>query len=69
MMKANRMRLASLVARMRERRNVYRILVEKPEGNRSLGRPRSRWVGNIKMTLRELGTGCMDWIDLFQDRD
>jgi hypothetical protein len=48
---------------MRERRNVYRILVGKPESKRPLGRPRHRWVDNIKMRDR------MDWIDLAQDRD
>jgi hypothetical protein len=48
------------------RRNAYRTLVGKPEGKRPLGRPRRRWVDNIKMDLRELG---MDWIDLAQDRD
>jgi hypothetical protein len=54
---------------MWEKRNAYRILVGKPEGKRALGRPRSRWVNNIKMYLREIGSGCMDWIDLAQDRD
>jgi hypothetical protein len=48
---------------------VYRILVEKPEGKRPLGRPRRRWVDNIKMDLREIGWKYMDWIDLAQDRD
>jgi hypothetical protein len=47
-------------------RNAYRILVGNPEGKRPLGRPRRRWVDNIKMDLRELG---WDWIDLAQDRD
>jgi hypothetical protein len=45
------------------------ILVENPEGKRPLGRPRRRWVDNIKMYLREIGWGGMDWIDLAQDRD
>jgi hypothetical protein len=45
------------------------MLVGKPEGKRSLGRPRSRWVDNIKMDLREIGWGGMDWIHLTQDRD
>jgi hypothetical protein len=45
------------------------ILVGKPEGKRPLGRPRCRWVGNIKMDLRETGWGSMDWIDLAQDRN
>jgi hypothetical protein len=52
-----------------ERRNAYRISMGKPEGKRPLGRPRRRWVNNIKMGLREIGWGCMDWIDLAQDRD
>ena len=54
---------------MGESRGVHRVLVGKPEGNRPLGRPRSRWEGNIKMDLRELGCGGMDWIDLAEDRD
>jgi len=43
--------------------------VGKPEGKRPLGIPRHRWEDNIKMDLRELGCGCMDWIELAQDRD
>ena len=43
--------------------------MRKPEGNRALGRPRSRWEDNIKMDLQEVGCGGMDWIDLAQDRD
>jgi hypothetical protein len=54
---------------MGERRGVYRVLVEKPEGKRLLGRPRRRWEDNIKMDLQEVGCGGMDWIDLAQDRD
>jgi hypothetical protein len=54
---------------MGEKRNAYRILVGKPEGKTPLGRPRRRWVGNIKMVLREIGLDGMDWIDLAQDRD
>ena len=57
------------VARMGERRGVYRVLVRKPEGKRPLGRPRRRWKDNIKMDLQEVGGGGMDWIDLAQDRD
>jgi hypothetical protein len=49
---------------MGEKRNAYRILVGKPEGKSLLGRPRRRWVGNIKMDLREIGWDGMDWIDL-----
>jgi hypothetical protein len=48
---------------------TYRILVGKPEGKRPLGRPRRRWVDDIKMHLREIGWDGMDWIDLAQDRD
>jgi hypothetical protein len=54
---------------MGEKRNAYRILVGKPEGKRSLGRPRRRRVGNIKMDLRETGWDEVDWIDMAQDRD
>jgi hypothetical protein len=54
---------------MGEKRNVYRILVGKPEEKRPLGRPIRRWVDNIKMDLREMGWDGMDWIDLAQDRD
>jgi hypothetical protein len=50
-------------------RNVYRILVGKPEGKRPLGRPRRKWVDNIKIDLREIRWDGMDWIDLAQDRD
>jgi len=57
------------VARMGERRGVYRVLVWKPEGKRPLGRPRRRWGNNIKMALQEVGCGGIDWIELAQDRD
>jgi hypothetical protein len=67
--KSRRMRWAEHAARMGERRNAYRILVGKPEGKRPLGRPRRRWVDNIKMNLREVGWDGMDWTDLAQDRD
>jgi hypothetical protein len=56
-------------SRHREKRNAYRILVEKPEGKRLLGRPRCRREDNIKTDLRELGWGGMDWIDLAWNRD
>ena len=54
---------------MGERRDVYRILVGKPEGKRSLERPRLRWEDNVKMGRQEVGCGGMDWIDLAQNRD
>jgi hypothetical protein len=68
-MKSRRMRWAGHVTRMGEKRNAYRILVGKPEGRRSLGRPRRRWEDNIRMKLREIEWGGMDWINLAQDRD
>jgi hypothetical protein len=49
---------------MGEKRNVYRLLVGKPEGKRPLGRPRHRWIDNIKMDVLELGLGVVDWIGL-----
>jgi hypothetical protein len=52
-----------------EKRNAYIILVGKSEGKRPLGRPRRRWVDNIKMDLRDIGWDGMDWIDLAQNRD
>jgi hypothetical protein len=55
MMKSRRMRWAGHVTRMGEKRNAYKILIGKPEGKRSLGRQRRRWVDNIKMDLREIG--------------
>jgi hypothetical protein len=67
--KSRRMRWAGHAARMEERRNAYRILLGKPEGKRPLGRPRRRWVDNIKMDLREVGWDGRDRIDLAQDRD
>jgi hypothetical protein len=54
---------------MGDKRNAYRILVGKPEGNGPLGRPRRRWVDNIKMDIGEIGWDGMDRIDLSQDRD
>jgi hypothetical protein len=53
----------------RKKRNVHRVLVGNPEGMRPLGRPRRRWEDNIKMDLREIGCGGMDWINLAQDRE
>jgi hypothetical protein len=52
-----------------KKRNAYSILVGKPEGRRPLGRPRRRWVDNIKMDLSEIGWDGVDWVDLAQDRD
>jgi hypothetical protein len=69
MIKSRKMRWAGPVAQLGEKRNAYRILRGKPEGNRPLGRPRRRWVDNIKMDLREIGWHGMDWIDLAYDRD
>jgi hypothetical protein len=51
------------------RRGIYRILMGTPEGKRPLGRPRCRWVDNIKMDLREIGCDGMEWIDMAHDRD
>jgi hypothetical protein len=65
--KSRRMRWAGHVARMGATRNAYRILVGKPEGKRPLGKPRRRWVDNIKMDLKETAWDGMDWIDLAQD--
>jgi hypothetical protein len=67
--KSRRMRWAGRVARMGEGRNVYRVLVGKPEGKRPLGRRRRRWEDGIKMDLREIGWGDVEWIHLAQDRE
>ena len=64
---SRRMTWAGHVARMGERRGVYRVLVGEPEGKRPLGRPRRRWEDNIKMDLHEVRCGGMDWIGLAQD--
>jgi hypothetical protein len=69
MIKTRRMRLPGNVARMKEKKNAYKILVGKPEGKRPLGRPRRWYVNNIKMDLREIGWDGMDWIDLVEDRN
>jgi hypothetical protein len=68
-MMARRMRCAGHVAPMGEKRNAYRLLVGKPEGRRPLGRPRRRWVDNVRMDLVEVGWGDVDWIGLTRDRD
>jgi hypothetical protein len=65
--KSRRMRWAGHVAQM-GKRNVYRLLVGKPEGKRPLGRPRRRWMDNIKMGLLEIGLNVVDWNGLAQDR-
>jgi hypothetical protein len=65
--KSRRMRWGEHVVRM-EKRNVYRLLAEKPEGKRPLGRPRCKWIENIKMGLLERGLNVVDWIGLAQDR-
>jgi hypothetical protein len=67
--KSRRMRWTGLVARMGEKRNAYRLLVGKPEGKKPLGRPRRRWVDNIKVDLGEVGWGDVDWIGLAKDRN
>jgi hypothetical protein len=66
--KSRRMRWAGHVARLGEKRNVYRLLVGNPEGKRPLGRPRLRWIDNIKMDLLEIALSVVDWIGLAQDR-
>jgi hypothetical protein len=66
--KLRRMRWTGHVARMGEKRNVYRLLVGKPETKRPLGRKRRRWIDNIKMDLLDIGLNVVDWIGLAQDR-
>ena len=63
------MRWAGHVARMGDRRGVFRVLVGKSEGKRPLGRPWRRWDDSIKIDLQEVGCGVMDGIELAQDRD
>ena len=65
--KLRKMRWAGYVARIGERRAVYRVLVGKPEGRRPMGRHRRRWEDNIRMDLREVGCGCVDWMELAKD--
>jgi hypothetical protein len=57
------------VERMGEKRRIYSVLVGKPEGKRTFGRPRRRWQDNIKMDLQAVGCGGLDWTDLARDRD
>jgi hypothetical protein len=66
--KSRSVRWAGHVARMGEKRNVYRLLVGKPEGKRPLGRPRCRWIDNIKVDFLDIGLNVVDWIGLAQDR-
>jgi hypothetical protein len=66
--KSRRMRWARHVAQMWEKRNMYRLLVGKRERKRPLGRPRRRWIDNIKMDLLETGLNVVDWTGLAQDR-
>jgi hypothetical protein len=54
---------------MEEKRNAYRLFVKKPEGKRPVGRPRRRWVDNIRMDLVEVGWGDVGWIGLAKDRN
>jgi hypothetical protein len=67
--KSRRMRWARHVARMGEESKVYKVLVGKPEGKRPLVRPRHRWEDGIRMDVREIGWGSVEWIQLAQDRD
>ena len=69
LLKSRRIRWAGHVARIVERRGVYRVLVGKREGKRLLVRPRRRWEDNIKMDPQEVGCGGMDWIELAQVTD
>jgi hypothetical protein len=69
MIKSKRMKWAGHVARVLEKWNTYKLLVGKPEGKRPQGRPRRRWVNNIKMDVREIGWDGGDWIELAQDRN
>jgi hypothetical protein len=69
MIKSRRIRWAGHVAPKGDKRNAYRILVRRPEGKMPLGRPKHRWMNNIKMYLKETGRSGMDWNDLAHDRD
>jgi hypothetical protein len=63
------MRWAGHLAWLGEDRGVYKVLVGKPEGKRSLGRPRRRWEDNIRTDIQEVECGVMDWIGLARDMD
>jgi hypothetical protein len=67
--KSKRIRRAGHVARLRERRSLYCVLVGTPKGKRRLGRHRHRWEDNFKMDPQDVGCGGMDWINLAEDRD
>jgi hypothetical protein len=67
--KSRRIKWSGHVARMGEERKLYKVLVGSPEGERPLGRPRCRWQDWIRIDLREIGLGGVDWIQLAQDRD
>jgi hypothetical protein len=67
--KSKRMKFAGYVALMGQIRRAYKILVGKPEHNKPLGRPRCRWEDNIRMDLREVGWGVVDWIHMAQDKE
>jgi hypothetical protein len=69
MMKSSRLRWSGHVERIGEKRDACRVLMEKSEGKRPVGRPRRRWVDNIKIDFRGIGWGDMGWIRLLQDRD
>jgi hypothetical protein len=66
--KSRRMRWVGHMTRMGEKRNMYRLLVGRPQGRRQLGRLRRGWIHNIKMDLLEIGLGVVDWIGLVQER-
>jgi hypothetical protein len=68
-MKSRMMRWVGHVARMGNKRNGYRLLVGMPKGKRTLGRPRRRWVDNIRIDLVEVGWGDVDWIGMAYDRN
>jgi hypothetical protein len=67
-MKSDRMKWAGIVTRMGETRNLFSLLAGKPEGKRPLGKPRRRWMNNIKTDVLELGLSVVNWIGLAQDR-
>jgi hypothetical protein len=67
--KSRKLRWEEHVARMGEDRNVYKVLMGKPEGKRPLERPRRRWEDGIRMDLKETGWGSVEWIQLAQDSD